>query len=236
MRELLVATKNPGKFREIGEALGGLKGAVNLHFLGDLQVDDGDFVEDSETFRENAEKKARYYGAKLKDVFLARGVAATDFFVLAEDSGIIVEALKGELGVKTRRWGAGEGASDEKWVEYFLKRMAGVPGGERGAEFVCEACLTGVDGGHGAGKERQFEEAIPAGPEGREFVRYFSGTTRGVITRGLEAPVKAGVPLSSCFRPAGFERVYSALSTGEKNRISHRGKAMAGVREFFADL
>ncbi|MBI5753918.1 hypothetical protein HZA40_02125 [Candidatus Peregrinibacteria bacterium] len=227
MRELLVATKNPGKFREIGEALlnVGDEGMVasesrffELHFLKEFRVDDGDFVEDGLSFQENAEKKARYYYEKFKGVFFGNGVGPEDFFALGEDSGIMVDALDGELGVQTRRWGAGEQASDQEWIEYFLKRMEDVPEEKRGAKFVCHACVAGVDA------------------SGRFFVEHFFGETKGVITSGLEAPIKEGIPLSSCFRPEGFDRVYAALSTEEKNKISHRGKAMNGVWKFLAGM
>ena len=94
MKKLLVATKNKGKF---GEILNILKdGGFELVFLGDLEVDDADFVEDGETFEENACKKAEYFSDKL------------GMMTLAEDSGLLVDALEGELGVQTRRWGAGE--------------------------------------------------------------------------------------------------------------------------------
>ncbi|MEK7085391.1 MAG: non-canonical purine NTP pyrophosphatase [Patescibacteria group bacterium] len=52
----------------------------------------------------------------------------------------------------------------------------------------------------------------------------------------MEAPIKPGIPLSSCFRPEGVDKVYAALSAEEKNTISHRGKAMAGVREFLMNF
>lgn len=202
MRELLVATKNPGKFKEIEEALHGVD--FKLVFLGDVSVEDGDFIEDGETFEDNARKKARYYCEKFSGRFE---------FVLGEDSGIMVDALKGELGVKTRRWGAGEKASDQEWIEYFLERMASVPEAERGAEFVCCACV------------------IAGGVE-----RVFRGETKGLITREMEAPIVAGIPLSSCFKPDGFERVYAALGVEEKNRISHRGKAMEPLKKFLDGL
>lgn len=212
MRELLVATKNPGKFKEVKEVLDGV--GFKLSFLGDFVrgndgFDDSDFVENGETFEENARKKAEYYFGKLK------GRSGNgELFVLGEDSGIIVDALDGELGIKTRRWGAGEQASDEEWINYFLERMKDVPQGKRGAEFVCSACLKGINFGGG------------------EIFENFSGKTRGVITDGLEAPLRCGIPLSSCFRPEGFDGVYAALSVEEKNRISHRGKAMSKLREF----
>lgn len=196
MRELLVATKNPGKFREISEALLGVD--VELRFLGDLSVSDDDFLEDGETFAENAFKKAKYYSEK------------TGLLTLAEDSGIWVEALAGELGVKTRRWGAGEAASDEEWIGYFMSRMEGVV--ERGARFVCCACLVDSD------------------------IRVdFEGDTDGVITNKLMAPILKGLPLSSCFLPNGCEKVYAALSAEEKNEISHRGKAILGVKKWLLE-
>jgi len=198
MKELLVATKNPGKFKEICEALEGA--GFEPVFLGGVEVDDRDFVEDGEGFEDNAKKKARYYYESFGGRFE---------FVLGEDSGIMVDALDGELGVKTRRWGAGEKASDEGWVEYFLKRMDMVAEKDRGAEFICVACLLC----HG-------EEHL------------FRGETKGVITQSLEAPIKPGIPLSSCFKPLGFDKVYAALSIEEKNRISHRGKALMGLKEF----
>lgn len=205
-----MATKNPGKFREIKEALAGLN--FRLIFLRDLAIDDHDFVEDGDTFEDNACKKASYYYAKAKAGI--EGVkAGPELLVLAEDSGILVDALAGELGVKTRRWGAGEKVSDEEWIKYFLEKMKNVPLEKRGAEFVCCACLLG----EGIGES-------------------FKGETKGHITERLEAPVSHGIPLSSCFKPDGLEAVYASLGSEEKNKISHRGKAMAGVRKFLLSL
>jgi XTP/dITP diphosphohydrolase len=199
MQELLVATRNPGKFREIMEVFCGADGfeglAFECIFLGDLNMDANDFVEDGKTFAENACKKARYFAEK------------TGMMALAEDSGLMVEALEGELGVQTRRWGAGEEASDEEWINYFMERMGRE--GNREARFVCSACLVGDD----------LEE-------------YFEGETSGVITKKLMAPILTGLPLSSCFLPEGCDKVYAALGTEEKNKISHRGKAIKAVREF----
>lgn len=216
MRELLVATKNPGKFKEIREALIGAP--FKLVFLGDLGLDDGDFIEDGMTFEENAEKKARYYFGKI------------GMLTLAEDSGIFVDALDGELGVKTRRWGAGEKASDREWIDYFMKRMRDVPLDQRGARFVCCACVVGELDGRG----RKTVDKRGDGKCLRHFC--FKGETFGKITETLEVPVKSGIPLSSCFRPDGFDTVYAALSADEKNKISHRGKAMAGVKKFLMNF
>lgn len=197
---LLIGTGNPGKFMEIREILGDLP--VELLTLDSAGLA-SDADETGETHEENALLKARHFFHK------------TGLPTLAEDSGIIVDALGMELGVHTRRWGAGENASDEEWIAYFLEKMAPVPAKKRTAKFVCHAALIlSVPGMHG----------------GEEHV--FSGESRGVITKDLEAPIMAGLPLSSVFKPDGFDRVYAALGVAEKSRISHRARAMAQVRDF----
>lgn len=177
-------------------ALDGL--ALEPVFLGNLRIEAEDFCEDGETFRDNAFKKARYFWNK------------TGLTTVAEDSGIIVDALKGELGVKTRRWGAGEDATDEEWIKYFMEKMGPYVADERGAKFCCAACLIDDDG--------------------REY--FFEGETMGRISEELMAPVLPGLPLSSCFIPEGYEQVYAALGHEEKNKISHRGKAIQSLRKF----
>lgn len=196
MRKLLIATTNPGKYREIIEVIGDLP--FKFLFLGEMGVEAEDFVEDGETFEENAFKKARYFADK------------TGLLTVGEDSGILVDALPGELGVKTRRWGAGEKASDQEWIDYFMQRMDGEE--NRGASFVCVSCLVGD------------------GPE-----KYFKGETRGIITNKMMATILPGIPLSSCFVAEGGEKVYAEMSEQEKNAISHRGKAMFGLRNFLAN-
>lgn len=197
MQKLLIATQNPGKFREISEVFEGSD--FELVFLGDLHVSSEGLFEDGETFAENAYKKAKFFYDK------------TGMLTLAEDSGIIVDALKGELGIKTRRWGAGEEASDEEWINYFLKRMSEVPFENRGAEFVCNACLIDEKSG---------------------ILEYFEGETKGVISEKLLAPILRGLPLSSCFIPEGMDKAYAEISALEKNKISHRGKAISKAKMY----
>lgn len=197
---LLIATKNIGKFTEINEVLNELR--LDLYHLKTDEIaqylHNDSFAENGKTFEENAKLKASYYG----------GLSGLP--TVGEDSGIIVDALKGELGVKTRRWGAGENASDEEWIEYFMKTMKDVPQEKRTARFVCVAAFIDPDG----------ETAM------------FKGQTEGVITASLEAPLKPGIPLSSCFRPVGHNKVYAALSEQEKNKVSHRGKAFHDLKDF----
>jgi len=156
-------------------------------------------MEDGETFSENACKKAKYFGNK------------AGFLTLAEDSGIIVDALRGELGIKTRRWGLGEQASDQEWLDYFINRM--MTEIDRGAKFVCSACL--------------FEPK-------QGITRVFNGETKGKIADKILAPILHGLPLSSVFVAEGMNKAYAELSTNEKNNISHRGKAMHQVKEYLS--
>lgn len=183
--DILIATKNPGKFKEIAEFMKGL----NLQFvsLSDLGIEH-DFPEEGLTFEENALGKARFYSE------------LTGLATLADDSGIFINALANELGVKTRRWGAGEKVTDEEWLAHFMERMRSEP--DRNAKFVCAAAFVSPD-----------EELV------------FMGETTGQITDRLEAPIYSGIPLSSVFKPEGSDKVYSLLSLEEKNKISHRGKA-----------
>jgi len=197
MDKLLIATANRGKFDEIRVALNGMP--FEIVSLLDLGVDT-ELEETEETYEGNALLKARHFSG------------LTGFPALADDSGIVVDALKGELGVKTRRWGAGEKATDEEWIDFFMKRMEEFSGEQRSAKFVSVVAF--VDG---------------------QVEKTFLGETLGVITDELEAPLKVGIPLSSCFRHDGSDRVYSALSDEEKNRFSHRGKAVMEVRRWLEE-
>lgn len=196
--QLLIATSNAGKFREIGEIFESFSDSpFEILSLKDLALS-ADFEETGDTFEANALGKAQHY-ARLSGLL-----------TLAEDSGILVDALAGELGVKTRRWGAGEAASDQEWIEYFLQKMGSVAADKRTARFVCCAALV----------------------DGAALAKTFRGETEGFITETLEAPIYGGLPLSSCFKPVGFDKVYSALELHQKNSISHRGKAIRAAYEW----
>lgn len=194
--KFLIATGNVGKFEEIKAVLNVLP--YEFLSLKDLGSGVGQVEEDGATHKENAFKKARYFFKK------------TGFLTLGEDSGLEVDFLKGELGLHTRRFGAGEKASDEEWLEVFLERMKDVPDEKRSARFVCQAALILENG----------EE------------KFFKGTAEGVITREKEAPILPGLPLSSVFKPNVLGRVYAALTKEEKAQISHRGLAVGQVKEF----
>lgn len=191
--DLLLGTNNQGKIIEIAEVLRDLP--VTVVTPKHLNIDDAP-EETGKTFEENALEKARFY-------FERSGLPT-----VADDSGIIVEALQDELGLHTRRWGAGPAASDEEWIEHFLKRMQGEE--NKRARFVC--VLAYVD---------------PLGAAST-----FEGHCEGIITPTLEADYLPGLPISACFRPIGHERVFSALTIEQKNSTSHRGRATQKLAEF----
>ncbi|NOS67306.1 MAG: non-canonical purine NTP pyrophosphatase [Candidatus Peribacteraceae bacterium] len=190
---LLLATTNKGKITEMREALNGL--GLELLDVNDVKTV-GAPEETGKTFAENAAQKAHHYFAE------------TGLPTVADDSGIHVDALEGELGIHTRRWGAGPRATDEEWIAHFLERMKKEK--NKRAQFVCT--IAHVDS------------------EGR--LHMFEGTCEGVITDALEADYLPGLPISACFKPDGEEYVFSAMKTEQKNRSSHRGRALKQFREF----
>jgi non-canonical purine NTP pyrophosphatase (RdgB/HAM1 family) len=192
--KLLIATGNEGKFTEIVHALEDLP--FEFFSLKDTNLTIPDEIEDGTTYEENAEKKAVYCAQK------------TNMMTLADDSGLVVDALKDELGVFTRRWGAGKDVSDEEWLDYFMERMKSEE--NQNAMFVSCICVVDSTG---------------------NVIASARGESKGTITETIEAPIKPGIPLSSVFKVDGEENVHSAMSIQEKNLISHRGKALKKIQE-----
>lgn len=218
MEKLLIATRNPGKFHELKVVLDGVP--YEIVSLEDLGIG-GDVEEDGETYEENAFKKARFFSEK-----------AGGILTLSDDSGLEVAALEGELGLKTRRWGKGEKASDEEWLAHFLEAMRGVE--DRRAKFVCYAVVVGSQQ-TACLPDRQAESSLWSASHELDsgFVGVsFCAEAPGVITFEPEAPILLGLPLSSCFRPEGSDKVYAALSAEDKARLSHRGWAVRKAREW----
>jgi len=194
MKQVIIATTNPGKCKEIVSALGSLDG-VELLSLADLEESYPDVEETGAGYGENALIKARHYYDLLGKP------------IIAEDSGIEVSALADELGVHTRRWGAGPDANDAEWLATFMDRMAGEE--DRAARFVSHCVYVDEQGHH-----------------------TFEGECRGQITLDIESELESGIPLSAVFKPERYDKVYSAMSAEEKNAISHRGWSVRCLREF----
>lgn len=196
MNKILIATHNQGKFKELMEVLETLP--VEFVSLKDLGIAE-DVEETGETYEANALIKAAFFGSM------------TGLPTIADDSGIHVEALKNELGVKTRRWGAGAKATDQEWLDFFLDRMWTEK--NRKASFVTNIVFW-----------------LPDNP----YVS-FEGTCNGQILDKPMVDIQPGIPLSAVFLPEGKDKVYSAMTKEEKNAISHRGKAIKACYDYLKE-
>ncbi len=189
--DIIVATRNEGKLREIRKGLKGLrirlKGLNHFHNIPEIE-------EDGTSFLENALKKARFYSKYLSQP------------VLADDSGLEVDALKGAPGIFSARYG-GAGTSDKKNIEKLLKVMEGVPTPRRGASFKCVLAMVF--------------------PDGREIV--VEGSCRGRI--GFREVGRGGFGYDPIFFLPRYGKTMAELSLQEKNRVSHRGKALRKLKK-----
>ena len=197
MKKILIATGNQGKFKELMEVLSDLP--FEFLSLKDVGIT-SDVEETGLTYEENAILKAEYFG-KLANLS-----------TIADDSGIVVDALEGELGVHTRRWGAGAQASDQEWLDFFLNRMKLEE--DRRAEFI----------------------SVVAFYEPKKKTVTFRGECKGIIVPEQQIKLEPGIPLSSVFLANGEKKVYSAMNKSEKNEISHRGKAVKQCYEYLKKI
>ena len=188
-QRLLLATRNAGKTREVREILGAGWEVEDLAARLDLP----EVEETGETFEENAKLKA---------------LAASEHYdgwVLADDSGLEVDALGGAPGVRSARF-SGEGASDTSNRALLLEKLAGVPSNQRAARFRCVIALA----------------------RGGEVLARFSGSVEGAII-GSEKGA-GGFGYDPLFVPEGFSETFAELSADAKNSLSHRGRALAAMK------
>ena len=189
--KLLLATKNHDKVLEIQDKFSDLKG-LEILSMKDFDVFP-DVVEDGMTFEENALKKAREVASLFK------------LPVLADDSGLVVDALGGEPGIYSARY-AGEGVSNEFRNRYLLEKMKDVDRDKRSARFVCVIAMV-IDG--------------------REYVE--QGICKGSIT--FEMRGAKGFGYDPVFFISDLDKTMAELTLAEKNRISHRSKALDKARD-----
>ncbi|MBW1835619.1 MAG: XTP/dITP diphosphatase [Deltaproteobacteria bacterium] len=188
---LVIATRNKGKTAEIRDLFEDFPfGIKNLEDFGPIPP----VEEDGSTFDENAYKKASFTAKIL-------GLPA-----LADDSGLIVEALGGAPGVRSARY-AGENASDEQRCARLLKEMEGQT--NRKAAFECVISI-----------------AVPTGP-----ALTYEARVEGLIA---EKPAGSnGFGYDSIFYYPPLKKTFAELTRNEKNRVSHRGKALNELRDEF---
>lgn len=188
---ILAATKNKHKIDEI-QAIAGEFG-MDVVSRDDAGVPDIDVVEDGNTFEENSEKKAREIMELCGEI------------TIADDSGLMVDALDGAPGVISARF-AGEDGNDLANNEKLLKLLAPVEPEKRTARFVSVITMLY--------------------PDGRKIVA--RGECEGHII--YQPKGCNGFGYDPLFVPNGFDRTFAELSGEEKNRISHRAVALQNLR------
>lgn len=191
MIEIVVATRNQGKLAEIRAALADLD--IKVVCLDDFP-DAPEIPEDGETFRENAWKKASAIAGH------------TGKFALADDSGLVVDALGGAPGVYSARY-AGEDAGDESNNEKLLEELKKLPEAPRTARFVCVIVVATPQGGS-LTTEGSCEGEILERPRGQHGFGY--------------DPLFFHPPLNATF---------SEIDTTQKLEVSHRGKALRELKQ-----
>lgn len=196
MKQLIFATKNAHKMEEIRMILGG----ESVEVLSQSEVGVlTDIEETGTTFEENAVLKARGISQELRGSY-------PNAIVLADDSGLEIDALNGEPGIYSARY-MGENTSYEVKNRELIRRLDGVEGENRSARFVC---------------------AIAAVfPDGREEV--VRGTMEGQI--GYEIAGENGFGYDPIFFLTQYGCTSAELTPEEKNRCSHRGEGLRKIKE-----
>lgn len=215
MPTLFIATGNAHKIEEVRAVLGaGFTVLSQRDANVSLEIE-----ETGATFRENALIKAATWAGYLATDVCNLGVE----FVLADDSGLEVDALNGAPGVHSARFVAiddgrrGNSADSENNAK-LLRLLKGFPAERRTARFRCALALVPV-----------LEGKTPN--EMASSARFFDGTCEG---RMLDAASGVGgFGYDPLFVPAGYDRTFGELGAEVKNRLSHRSKALAGLKAWF---
>lgn len=191
-KTLLIGSNNPGKAKELAELLEGLPWEVKS--LRDFpSVPEPE--ETGTTFEENALLKARYF------------VERFNVAVLADDSGLAVDALNGAPGVYSARY-AGEPADHAKNNEKLLDDLADFAWHERTARFIC--CAVFLE------------------PSAEAHIEY--GTVEGHIA--MECFGEEGFGYDPLFVPSGHDRTFGEMDNAKKHTLSHRGEALKKLRAY----
>jgi len=201
-RKILIATTNIGKIAELKAMLDLDADWLDLSYYPEIE----EIEEDGETFIENACKKAIGYAR------------ITGQWTIADDSGLQVDALGGEPGVKSSRYSGEKTINDDgtlidhRNIAKVLKLLEGVPKEKRTARFFCALCL--------------------ASPE--EVLIETEGTLEGLIT--TEEIGKNGFGYDPIFFVPHLNKTVAQLTPEEKNAISHRGNAIRKLKPLLKKL
>ena len=190
--KIVFATNNAHKLDEVRQVVGNSFDIVSLRECGITE----DIPEDAPTLEGNALAKARYVYSR------------TGLNCFADDTGLEVDALGGEPGVRSARY-ATDGHDDEANKRLLLERMQGVEN-----------------------RAAQFRTAVALILDGKEYL--FEGIVRGDIA--TEEHGEGGFGYDPLFFPEGGEKTFAEMSAEAKNEISHRGRAVRKLAEFLQNI
>lgn len=186
MKTIIIATNNKGKAKDFDNLLRPF--GYEVKTLADYPAL-AEVEETGTTFAENAALKAETISQQLNEI------------VIADDSGLIIDALGGEPGVYSARY-AGPEKNDQNNIEKVLLKMQDVPEEKRTARFHCTLAM-----------------AVPD-----EETRLFTGEAEGYITKNPSG--ENGFGYDPIFYTEVFHKTFAELSSDEKNQISHRANAL----------
>jgi XTP/dITP diphosphohydrolase len=225
---LLLATRNAHKVDEIRAILG-----YNFRFLtlNDFPAAPK-VVEDAGTFAGNAMKKAVELASWLASVGSRFTVHDSTVFVLADDSGLEVDALIGAPGVHSARFAAVDSGKKENSPDAdnnakLLRRLENVPLEKRTARFRCVIALVALP-------RRKIENASPVCFAGEFESQTFDGVCEGKIL--FEARGQNDFGYDPLFVPVGFGRTFAELGDDVKNKLSHRAQALEKLKDYLNKL
>lgn len=187
--KILLATQNSGKQKELQALLS----SFGVEVL--LPISNDDVEETGSTFEENALIKAKFFQGK-----------NPEWYVLADDSGLEVDALGGRPGVFSKRYGSDDAHRNQK----ILSELEALKDPDRTARFVSVLVLLGKDGEH-----------------------IFRGEVEGVIAREVKGA--QGFGYDPIFVPRGYDQTFAELGASVKNAISHRAVALEKLKKYIQE-
>lgn len=200
VKKILIATTNPGKQAELSAMLDFDIQWLSIADFPNLK----EVIEDGETFAENARKKALGYAKQ------------TGLWTLADDSGLVIDALDGQPGVKSARFsGAKEQERtliDHKNIAKVLELMKDIPAEKRTARFICSICLASAD----------------------KILIETQGKLEGVIARNKTGT--GGFGYDPIMFVPQLNKTVAQMLPDEKNALSHRGNAIRKLKPLLEKL
>jgi XTP/dITP diphosphohydrolase len=194
--QVILSTRNPSKVEQIKAMFTGLPKPINLISLDEAGIG-GQAIEDGVTLQENAAKKVRFVLEQ-----------KPDSWVIADDTGIFIDALGGKPGVHTADWLGGKRDAEEK-LHLILKELEGV-----------------------LHRTATFRTVVAVASPWSVSPHLFEGEVRGVLLTEPRCKPQPQMPYSAIFKPEGSDKVFAQMTAQEENTLSHRGKAFMQARDF----